>query len=105
MNAAVEKLQFLVRGEVPNLAQGVLRFVLSHPAVSTAIAGVRTVKHRSMTTLLSAEASPGRGRGEIAETLRERFPHPRIPLVAPFSSGACQLGRRNSDSPMLRAKQ
>ncbi len=43
-NAAVEQLQFLVKGEVPNLAQAALRFVLCHPAVSTMIPGIRTVK-------------------------------------------------------------
>ena len=41
VNAAIDKLQFLVKGT--NLAQAALRFVLSHAAVSTVIAGVRTV--------------------------------------------------------------
>src|SRR5262245_55837335 len=31
--AAVEKLDFLIKGDVPNLAQAALRFILSHPAV------------------------------------------------------------------------
>lgn len=36
-----EKLKFLVRGEIQTLAQAALKFVLSHPAVSTVIPGMR----------------------------------------------------------------
>jgi aryl-alcohol dehydrogenase-like predicted oxidoreductase len=43
LNAAIAKLGFLVRDDVPSLAQAALRFCLSNPAVSTVIAGVRTV--------------------------------------------------------------
>jgi len=42
--AAVAKLEFLVKGDVPNLAQAALRFILSNPTVSTVIPGIRTVK-------------------------------------------------------------
>lgn len=42
--AAVDKLGFLVKGEVSNLAQAALRFILSNPVVSTVIPGIRTVK-------------------------------------------------------------
>jgi aryl-alcohol dehydrogenase-like predicted oxidoreductase len=44
VNAAVAKLQFLVRGDVPNLANAALRFILSQPAVSAIIPGIRTVR-------------------------------------------------------------
>jgi aryl-alcohol dehydrogenase-like predicted oxidoreductase len=42
--AAVEKLEFLVKGEVGSLSQAALRFILSHPAVTTVIPGIRTVR-------------------------------------------------------------
>jgi aryl-alcohol dehydrogenase-like predicted oxidoreductase len=44
VNAAVAKLQFLVKGDVPNLADAALRFILSQPAVSAIIPGIRTVR-------------------------------------------------------------
>jgi aryl-alcohol dehydrogenase-like predicted oxidoreductase len=44
VNAAVEKLQFVVKGEVPNLAHAALGFILSHPGVSSVIPGIRTVR-------------------------------------------------------------
>jgi aryl-alcohol dehydrogenase-like predicted oxidoreductase len=44
VNAAVAKLQFLVKGNVPNLADAALRFILSQPAVSAIIPGIRTVR-------------------------------------------------------------
>ncbi len=45
VNEAVGKLGFLVQGDVPNLAQAALRFVLSHPSVSSVIPGIRTEAH------------------------------------------------------------
>jgi aryl-alcohol dehydrogenase-like predicted oxidoreductase len=44
LNAALDKLGFLVKGNVSNLAQAALAFVLSHPAVSAVIPGIRTTK-------------------------------------------------------------
>jgi aryl-alcohol dehydrogenase-like predicted oxidoreductase len=44
LNQAVGKLNFLVKGDVRNLAQAAMRFVLSHPAVSAVIPGIRTVQ-------------------------------------------------------------
>lgn len=41
----VEKLKFLIRDEIKNLAQASLKFCLSHPAVSTVIPGMRKVNH------------------------------------------------------------
>ncbi len=41
----VEDFQFLVRGEIQNLAQGALKYCLTHPAVSTVIPGMRKVTH------------------------------------------------------------
>ena len=43
VSAAVEKLRFLVKGDVQNLGEAALRFVLSHPAVSMAIPGMQKV--------------------------------------------------------------
>ena len=58
VNAAVEKLQFLVKEEVPNLAQAALRYVLSHAAVSTVIAGVRTVNQVEDNVAVSGKRLP-----------------------------------------------
>lgn len=38
----VEKLKFLVRGEIKSLAHGALKYCLSNPAVSAVIPGIRT---------------------------------------------------------------
>ncbi len=38
-------LEFLVHGDVESLAEGALRFCLSHPAVSTVIVGMRRPEH------------------------------------------------------------
>ena len=41
----VGRLDFLIRREIRTLAQAALKFCLSHPAVSTVIPGMRTVRH------------------------------------------------------------
>lgn len=41
----VERLAFLVRGEIKSLAQAALKFCLSHPEVSTVIPGMRRPEH------------------------------------------------------------
>lgn len=41
----VEKLKFLLQGKVGTMAQTALKFCLSHPAVSTAIPGMRLPEH------------------------------------------------------------
>jgi aryl-alcohol dehydrogenase-like predicted oxidoreductase len=56
--AAVEKLDFLVKGDVSNLAQAALRFVLSHSAVSAVIPGIRTVKQVEDNLLVSGKTLP-----------------------------------------------
>lgn len=38
----VERLKFMIRGEIQSLAIGALKFCLSHPAVSSVISGIRT---------------------------------------------------------------
>jgi len=40
-----ELLKFLIRDEIKNLAQGALKFCLSHPSVSTVITGMRKASH------------------------------------------------------------
>jgi aryl-alcohol dehydrogenase-like predicted oxidoreductase len=57
-HAAVEKLGFLVKGDVPNLAQAALRFILSNPTVSTVIPGIRTVKQVDDNLAVSGHTLP-----------------------------------------------
>ncbi|OGR80157.1 MAG: aldo/keto reductase [Elusimicrobia bacterium RIFCSPLOWO2_02_FULL_39_32] len=40
----VEKLKFLVSGEIKSLTVGALKFCLSHPTVSTVIPGIRSIQ-------------------------------------------------------------
>jgi len=72
-NAAVEKLQFLVKGEVPNLAQAALRFVLCHPAVSTMIPGIRTVKQAEDNAAASGKPLPAAEVRRVQELYRSDF--------------------------------
>jgi aryl-alcohol dehydrogenase-like predicted oxidoreductase len=73
LNAAIEKLGFLVRGDVPNLAQAALRFVLSHPAVSTVIPGIRTVKQVDDNTAVSGKRLPEDDLARLHELYRGEF--------------------------------
>lgn len=41
----VNQLKFLIRDEITSLPQAALKFILSHPAVTTVIPGMRKVKH------------------------------------------------------------
>jgi aryl-alcohol dehydrogenase-like predicted oxidoreductase len=63
--AAVEKLQFLVKGDVPNLAQAALRFILSNPVVSSVIPGIRTVTQVDDNVAVSGKTLPA---GDIVKT-------------------------------------
>ncbi len=72
-NAAVEQLQFLVKGEVPNLAQAALRFVLCHPAVSTMIPGIRTVKQAEDNAAASGKPLPAADVKRLQELYRSDF--------------------------------
>ena len=56
--AAVEKLGFLMKDDVPNLAQAALRFILSQPAVSTVIPGIRTVQQVESNLVISGKTLP-----------------------------------------------
>lgn len=47
------KLKFLIRDEIKTLAQGALKFCLSHPAVSTVIVGMRKPSHVEENCLVS----------------------------------------------------
>lgn len=69
LNAAVGELGFLVKDEVPNLAQAALRFTLSHPAVSSVIPGIRTVQQVDD----NAAASGKRLAAEDLERLHELY--------------------------------
>jgi len=72
-NVAVEQLQFLVKGEVPNLAQAALRFVLSHPSVSTMIPGIRTVKQAEDNAAASGKPLPAADVKRLQELYRSDF--------------------------------
>jgi aryl-alcohol dehydrogenase-like predicted oxidoreductase len=41
--ALVEKFRFLTRGEIQNLSEAAIRYVLAHPLVSTVIPGIKSV--------------------------------------------------------------
>ena len=74
-HAAVEKLEFLVKGEVPNLAQAALRFILSHPAVSTVIPGIRTVQQVESNLAASGKTLSADDVGRLQELYRSEFRH------------------------------
>src|SRR5215813_1141401 len=71
--AAVEKLEFLVRDDVPNLAQAALRFILSNPVVSSIIPGIRTVKQVEDNVAVSGKTLPGSDIGKLKELYRSDF--------------------------------
>jgi aryl-alcohol dehydrogenase-like predicted oxidoreductase len=58
VQAAIEQLEFLVKGEVGSLTQAALRFILSHPAVATVIPGIRTVQQVEDNVAVSGKALP-----------------------------------------------
>lgn len=72
-HAAVAKLGFLVKGDVPNLAQAALRFILSHPAVSTVIPGIRTVRQVEDNIVVSGKVLPGADLARLRELYRSEF--------------------------------
>jgi aryl-alcohol dehydrogenase-like predicted oxidoreductase len=74
-HAAVEKLGFLVKGEVPNLAQAALRFVLSNPVVSTVIPGIRTVQQAETNIAVSGKTLPAEEIAKLWELYRSEFRH------------------------------
>ena len=73
VQAAVEKLDFLVKGDVPNLAQAALRFVLSHPAVSSVIPGIRTVKQVEDNLVISGKTLPPEDVKHLQALYRSEF--------------------------------
>jgi len=74
-HAAVERLGFLVKGEVPNLAQAALRFVLSNPIVSTVIPGIRTVQQAETNIAVSGKMLPAEDIAKLWELYRSEFRH------------------------------
>ena len=73
VQAAVDKLDFLVKGDVPNLAQAALRFILSHPAVSTVIPGIRTVKQVEDNLMISGKTLPSEDVTHLRTLYRNEF--------------------------------
>ena len=73
VRAAVEKLEFVVKGDVPNLAQAALRFVLSHPVVSSVIPGIRTVKQVEDNLVISGKTLPPEDVKKLQALYRSEF--------------------------------
>lgn len=73
VQAAVDKLGFLVKGDVSNLAQAALRFILSHPAVSTVIPGIRTVKQVEDNLEISGKTLPTEDVAHLRTLYRDEF--------------------------------
>ncbi len=73
LNAAVAKLGFLVKGDVPNLANAALRFVLSHPAVSSVIPGIRTARQVDDNAAASGRRLPDADVARLHDLYREQF--------------------------------
>jgi aryl-alcohol dehydrogenase-like predicted oxidoreductase len=73
LNAAVSQLGFLVKGDVPNLADAALRFVLSHPAVSSVIPGIRTARQVDDNAAASGKRLPGSDLTRLRELYRDEF--------------------------------
>ncbi len=71
--AAIEKLEFLVKGDVPNLAQAALRFILSNPVVSSVIPGIRTVKQVDDNVAVSGKTLPAGDIAKVNELYRSDF--------------------------------
>jgi aryl-alcohol dehydrogenase-like predicted oxidoreductase len=73
LNAAIDKLGFVVRGNVPNLANAALRFVLSHPAVSSVIPGIRTAQQVDDNGAASGKPLPAEDIARLHELYRSDF--------------------------------
>jgi len=73
--AAVEKLGFLVKDDVPNLAEAALRFILSHPSVSTVIPGIRTVQQVESNLAVSGKTLPASDLASLRELYQSDFRH------------------------------
>ncbi len=73
LQQAVEKIGFAVAGDVPNLAQAALRFVLSHPAVSSVIPGIRTVRQVDDNAAASGKRLPEAHLARLRELYQNEF--------------------------------
>jgi len=73
LTSALEKLGFLVSGDVPNLAQAALRFVLSHPAVSSVIPGIRTPSQVDANAAASGKRLPAEDLACLRELYQSEF--------------------------------
>lgn len=69
----VEKLGFLVKGQVSSLAQAALKFCLSHPAVSTVIPGMRNPQQARDNIAASGEPLPAEDLARLRELYRKDF--------------------------------
>ncbi len=60
-------------GDVPNLAQAALRFVLSHPAVSSVIPGIRTPSQVDANAAASGKRLPAEDLARLRELYQSEF--------------------------------
>ena len=73
VSAAVKKLDFLARGDAHNLAEAALRFVLSHPAVSAVIPGIRTMRQVEDNVAASGKPLPTEELDRLHELYKSDF--------------------------------
>lgn len=73
LNSALEKLRFVVKGDVLNLAQAALRFVLSHPAVSSVVPGIRTPVQVDANAAASGKCLPAEDLARLRELYQSEF--------------------------------
>ena len=73
LNSALERLRFLVKDDVQSLAQAALRFVLSHPAVSSVIPGIRTQKQVEDAVEVSGKRLPANDVARLRELYQGEF--------------------------------
>lgn len=75
VTAAVDKLKFLVTGDVESLGEAALRFCLSHPAVSTVIPGMQRVANVEANVKASKGPLPEEDLARLRELYRTEFRH------------------------------
>ena len=75
VKSALDKLQFLVKGDVENLGEAALRFCLSHPAVSTVIPGMQRMSNVEANVKASKGPLPEEDLSRLRELFRTEFRH------------------------------
>ena len=73
LNAKVEKLGFVVRGDVTSMANAALRFILSHPSVASVIPGIRNVQQAESNLAASGKSLPQEDLDRVRELWRDEL--------------------------------